>query len=125
MTRFYFLALLGFMSFGHHALAEDYIPYSVIAESHPYRYLPPYGHASQNPGSPRYFEPGYGYRIPGFGFRGQTTSVLPRYGTYYQFGRRVPGLYSDDRQRYWMNSYGGPWYLPGSQSNTQTRWPSW
>lgn len=92
---------------------------------HPYHYVPPYGHASQLPGSPKYFVPGYGYRIPGFGFRGGYAETLNSYSDYYSFGRRDHGFYDDARQRFWTNSYGGPWYQPGWPANTRTAWPDW
>lgn len=92
---------------------------------HPYRFPPVYGHASQMPGSPKYFVPAYGYRIPGFGFRAGYAESLNSYARYYRFGQRDPGFYSDAEQRFWSNSYGGPWYYPGSSTNTRTAWPNW
>jgi hypothetical protein len=92
---------------------------------HPYRFVPPNGHASQSPGSPQYFVPGYGYRIPGFGFRGDYAETLISHADYYRFGRRDHGFYSDTRQRFWSNSYGGPWYYPGWPGTTRTVWPDW
>jgi len=98
--------------------------------NHPYRYTPAYGHVSQNPGSPKYFAPGYGYRIPGFGYSVGPASVSTTYNTYnsnYQFGQRnrrsATGMYNDRSHRFWSNSYGGPWYYPGSPANTTDRWP--
>ena len=88
---------------------------------HPYRFVPAFGHASLNPGSPRHFVPGYGYRIPGFGSRSLPT--LTSYNDFYEFGQRRHGLYNDSRHRFWSNSYGGPWYHAGSWSNTTDRWP--
>ena len=120
-------------------------------EAHPYCFLPNYGHPSLNPGSPRYFVPGYGYRIPGFGYAGQNLPTLTDYSGYntfgtfggsggiglysgygaynnnYQFGQRNPGGYGgvgNFGTRFGSNSYGGPWYFPGSATNTHSRWPS-
>ncbi len=92
---------------------------------HPYRFLPAFGHAAQMPGSPKYFVPAYGYRIPGFGFRAGYRETLDSYADYYRFGRRVHQDYTDTEQRDWSNSYGGPWYYPGSSANTRTAWPDW
>jgi hypothetical protein len=92
---------------------------------HPYRFPPVYGHAAQMPGSPKYFVPGYGYRIPGFGFRAGYSETLNSYADYYDFGRRVPQFYNDTKQRYWDNGQGGPWYYPGASNNTRTAWPDW
>ena len=47
------------------------------------------------------------------------------YGTYYRFGARVPGFYNDHEHRFWSNSYGGPWYYPGSPANTRSGWMDW
>ena len=77
------------------------------------------------PGSPKYFVPGYGYRIPGFGFRGGYAETFNSYPTFYSVGRRNPAWYHDSQQRYWSNSYGGPWYFPGWPANTTTAWPDW
>jgi hypothetical protein len=90
---------------------------------HPYRYVPAFGHASQNPGSPRHFVPGYGYSIPGFGASSANLAPNTNYSLYYQFGHRTHGLYNDATHRFWHNSYGGPWYHPGASTNTQDRWP--
>ncbi len=90
---------------------------------HPYRYVPAFGHASQNPGSPKYFVPGYGYQISGFGYSAGSLPTLTSYNDFYQFGQRKHGLYDDANHRFWSNSYGGPWYYPGSPANTQSRWP--
>lgn len=94
-------------------------------ENHPYTYVPSYGHASQNPGSPKYFEPGYGYRIPGFDFRGGYDATENSYDSFYSFGRRNAGFYSDANHRYWRNVYAGPWYHPGWPANTQAGWTGW
>ncbi len=91
---------------------------------HPYRFTPAYGHASQNPGSPKYFVPGYGYRIPGFG-SGNGFSSSNSYTDHYTFGIRKPGSYNDTTHQYWDNSYGGPWYIPGSSTNLKSRFPNW
>lgn len=106
--------------------AEDGPLYSLdVLEHHPYRFVPAYGHASQNPGSPKWFVPGYGYRIPGFGYSLRRYSALSPYNSNYAFGARVPSHYDDSTYRYWTNSYGGPWYFPGSSANTQARAFSW
>ena len=41
------------------------------------------------------------------------------YPTYYRFGQRLPDSYNDQHLRFWSNSYGGPWYYPGSPANTR------
>jgi hypothetical protein len=111
--------------FGDACLADE-INYSMDELTHhPYHYLPAFGHAAQMPGSPKYFVPAYGYRIPGFGFRGGYRETLNSYTDYYRFGQRVNQHYTDTKQRYWRNSYGGPWYYPGYPFNTQTAWPDW
>lgn len=91
-----------------------------LLQSHPYRFLPAYGHASQNPGSPKYFVPGYGYRIPGFGWNGSVVGA----DRYYEFGIQLPNHDDDSKYKFWSNSYGNPWYRPGGP-NTTARWPQW
>lgn len=72
---------------------------------HPYRFVPAYGHASQNPGSPKWFRPGYGYLIPGFGStRGLSVGGSGRYNQHDGFGLRRP----NDRSVAMT-----PWYFPG------------
>ena len=114
-----------FTPFGDACLAHDERYSLDELTHHPYRYLPAYGHAAQMPGSPKYFVPGFGYRIPGFGSGAGYGETRDSYGEYYRFGRRVHQNYTDTRQRYWSNSYGGPWYYPGSSVNTRTAWPEW
>ena len=92
-----------------------------LLQDHPYRFVPAYGHASQNPGSPKWFVPGYGYRIPGFGYSSPVTS----YTDYYQFGALKPGFYNPNQQLFLSNSYGAPWYIPGSTTNVTNSWPQW
>jgi hypothetical protein len=47
------------------------------------------------------------------------------YPTYYRFGQRLPESYNDQHLRFWSNSYGGPWYYPGSPANTRSSWLEW
>jgi hypothetical protein len=47
------------------------------------------------------------------------------YPTYYRFGQRLPDSYNDQHLRFWSNSYGGPWYYPGSPANTRSSWLEW
>ena len=107
-------------------LADDEPVYNLDRMTlHPYRYMPAYGHASKNPGSPRHFVPGYGYQVPTLG---PGYSNLPQntdYNAYYSFGRRNHGHYDGTTTRFWHISYGGPWYYPGATTNTQDRWPGW
>ena len=106
--------------------ADDGPLYSLdVLQHHPYRFVPAFGHASQNPGSPKWFVPGYGYRIPGFGYGLTRHSALSPYNSNYAFGARVPSHYDDATYRYWTNSYGGPWYFPGWSGNTQARAFAW
>ena len=101
---------------------------------HPYRFVPAYGHASQSPGSPRWFAPGYGYAIPGFvggsygspatlvggyGWPSRPTSSLVggSYGPTYALGRRRVGFGLSAAYPFSAYSYGGPWYHPGSSTN--------
>jgi hypothetical protein len=108
------------------AIAADPPTYSLDElVQHPYRFLPAFGHASQAPGSPRYFDPGYGYRIPGFGFRYGYTETLSAYSDFYRFGRRKQARYNDRQYRFWTNTYRGPWYHPGWPANTRMNWSSW
>ena len=32
---------------------------------------------------------------------------------------------NDREHRFWSNSYGGPWYYPGSPANTRSSWMDW
>ena len=113
-------------SFCPPCLAVDGPGYNLDAmTSHPYRFLPAYGHASQNPGSPRWFMPGYGYQIPGFGYTVGTNSHRYSSTVPYGFGSRIPARYTDSVWRNWTNNSAGPWYLPGSTTNTQRRTFAW
>ncbi|MCA8996569.1 MAG: hypothetical protein KDA80_06285 [Planctomycetaceae bacterium] len=91
---------------------------------HPYRSVPAFGHASQNPGSPKWFVPGYGYRIPGFGPLNdsanlpygypQTSLTTDRFGprSGFSLNRFDAGLIAT------WGTTGTPW--------TQNRaWPEW
>ena len=89
---------------------------------HPYPFVPPFGYASQNPGSPKYFVPGYGYRIPGFGFSAGYAETLNSYRDFYEFGQRKHQPYDDTQHQFWSNHNGGPWYYPGWPANVRTRW---
>ncbi|MEZ6057538.1 MAG: hypothetical protein R3C01_12625 [Planctomycetaceae bacterium] len=74
---------------------------------HPYRYMPAYGHASQNPGSPKWFVPGYGYRIPGFGYH----RSQPQFDNFYH--KTIPHSLSTNGRLYWEIGR-SPWYFPGA-----------
>lgn len=94
--------------------------------NHPYNSATAPGHASQSPGSPKWFVPGYGYQRP-YGY-GSTLNRRLRnpYLTEYSFGTRRPNLRRNDTTHlYWTNAYGGPWYLPGSTTNTRPRTFAW
>jgi hypothetical protein len=52
-------------------------------------------------------------------------SLRYSYPSYYRFAERVPGFYNDREHRFWSNSYGGPWYYPGSPTNTRSSWLDW
>lgn len=120
-VHFSFIVLVGLAAT---PLLAEPPAYSLDALSdHPYRFVPSWGHASQMPGSPKHFAPGYGYRIPGFG----TFSTLSSRGAYQPlnaFGRRIPkSVESGFRSN--QNSLGGPWYYPGWPGNPQLREQSW
>jgi len=121
IARLFPLALLCLSGLANTASSSDPIYSLDLLQDHPYRFVPSYGHASQNPGSPKWFVPGYGYRIPGFGY----SSPVTTYTDYYQFGARGPGFYNNNQQFYLSNSYGGPWYFPGSSTNVTNSWPQW
>lgn len=108
---------------------------------HPYRFTPAYGHASANPGSPRWFAPGYGYVIPSFGWdagvaygpaagaaygsghptpRATTGLVGGTYGPVYSFGRRRAGFGFSAAHPFSSYGYGDPWYHPGATTNLST-----
>jgi hypothetical protein len=59
------------------------------------------------------------------GDTGLRTRTLFAYPTYYRFGQRLPDTYNDQDLRFWSNSYGGPWYYPGSPANTRSSWLEW
>ena len=96
-----------------------------VMTQHPYRFTPAWGHASQNPGSPRWFVPGYGYQIPGFGYGLNRYSALSPYQAHYAFGIRQPAAYSDATHQNWSSISTIPWFLPGSSTNTQLRTFAW
>lgn len=84
---------------------------------HPYRYLPEFGHASQSPGSPKHFRPGYGYSIPGPGM----SSLLSRPSNGYGFlQNNLFGEATDLPIRPFGLS---PWHLPGEFSTPLQAWP--
>lgn len=88
--------------------------YSLDSFSHPYRFSPGWGHASQNPGSSKWFVPGYGYQVPGFGTSPRLSSLAaPSYKTH-PFGNRLPGQLRvrGSRHHYWGS--GQPWHLPAA-----------
>jgi len=74
---------------------------------HPYRYVPAYGHASQNPGSPKWFRPGYGYQIPGFGSTASLSAIYYHQNVLHSERNLTKG------ESYWTEGR-APWYLPGS-----------
>lgn len=91
------------------ALAQGPVYQLDLLGQHPYKYYPPAGHASQNPGSPKWFVPGYGYKIPGFGFPPQivpTTQYAP------QRDRQWRGSFARSQPMYWERGQ-TPWYFPG------------
>ena len=77
-----------------------------LLSQHPYRFVPAYGHASQNPGSPKWFRPGYGYQIPGFGY----SVAQPRVNFYHY---TVPHRLTTAGKMYWEQGR-SPWYLPSA-----------
>ncbi|MEL7337049.1 MAG: hypothetical protein AAFN70_12700, partial [Planctomycetota bacterium] len=81
---------------------------------------------SVNPGSPRFFVPGYGYMISGPGPVGYSAlgspfhssamkgfSGLPGYSRQFQFGMRYRTLGTYNAYRTWHQPGGLPWYFPG------------
>lgn len=95
--------------------ADEFAPsYSLDFFSHPYRFTPMWGHASQNPGSPKWFRPGYGYQVPGFGDSLRLSSPAALSYQTHPFGNRAPGeLRIRGHQHHYWGS-GPPWYLPGA-----------
>ena len=135
------LLLIGLMAAAD-AEAVDPIDRFSRPTAHPNQFLPAYGHASQNPGSPRWFAPGYGYVVPGFGVRPASSVDLSNAGTagaayglsypvptastgllgshydpVYDFGSRRSGLGYSAAHPFSSYSYGGPWFYPGSSTN--------
>ena len=90
--------------------------------NHPYNSATARGYAWQNPGSPKWFVPGYGYQQP-YGYSSSMRNrLLNPYLQEYSFGIRRSNLRrSDATHRNWTNAYGGPWYFPGSSTNTTQR----
>jgi hypothetical protein len=123
-SYFSIMVLLAVSAICQSATADEPIYSLDQLNQHPYRFVPAFGHASQNPGSPKYFVPGYGYQIPGFGSSPRSLPTLTSYNDLYEFGQRKHGSYDSAGNRFWSNSYGGPWYQPGSWANTTDRWPS-
>jgi len=130
------LALL--INCGSLASAHDGEHYGM--EHHPYNSTTAPGYAWQSPGSPKWFRPGYGYADPGQLHRIRSYGALNPYQSEYSFGirTRIPisepyrrdlttWFRNDWTHRYWTNNYGvwGPWYLPGSPTNTIARPFSW
>ena len=71
------------------------------------------------------FRPGFGYQSPYGRLRSPEYNTLNPYHYEYGFGVRQ-GYFNRNSwtHQYWTNSYGGPWYFPGSTTNTQRRF-SW
>lgn len=131
MKRIYLLTILLLMGSLNSGLAHDGpapgggVMFSLDQmHDHPYRFVPAHGHASQNPGSPKYFVPAYGYRIPGFGAMQRRYDALSPYHLY-SFGVRQPLSFSARGYRFETNSTGGPWYHPGWTGNTRRTEFAW
>ena len=102
------------------AKAEAQPSYSAVysmdsLKDHPYRFYPAYGHASQNPGSPKWFAPGYGYQIPGFGTPPNRLHSMHSNHWAYPFGNAVRPWETASRSRHW-NGNTSWWLLPGTPS---------
>lgn len=87
---------------------------------HPYRFAPAFGHASQWPGSPKFFRPGYGYIIPAEG----ASSLMTLPPSYHGFRN---GFHTDSQPGQsptdaWNRLGESPWYLPGASTLTFQRW---
>ena len=108
------------------ATAGDSPIYSVDSMmNHPYMFTPAWGHASQNPGSPKWFAPGYGYQIPGFGYSQYRYDRLNSYNAHYAFGVLQRSSFSSVGTRY-RPSVGSPsWYFPGSPLSTDSTSFAW
>lgn len=86
-------------------------------QSHPYRFVPPFGHTWQNPGSPRYFRPGYGYVIPAPSFNASFTQPWASQDLFESRG-------DNETARPSRSPFGtSPWFLPGYSSGTMPNWP--
>ena len=115
------------LSFDGPAISYPPAQYSLDSlANHPYNSAGAVGHASQSPGSAKWFRPGFGYRSPTSKFRTQRYQALNPYNSEYAFGIRNSNLRRNDRSHlYHTNAYGGPWYFPRSTTNTQPRVFSW
>lgn len=96
--------------------------------SHPFNSAGAIGHASQSPGSAKWFRPGFGYQVP----NGTNRSGLLRYRALNSYNseyangiRRTDFRRNSSSHLYYTNAYGGPWYFPGSTTNTTPRVFSW
>ena len=97
---------------------------SVTVPDHPYHHVPSRGHASQNPGSPKWFVPGYGYQTPPVyttrslnPWRSNILSQSP-----YTWGTLQPLYYSDPLYLQSRSTFfRTPWLLPGSSTNLKRR----
>ena len=106
------------------ASAQDWLSQSVMPTSHPY--LPPtygsgYGWGGINTSSPKFYHPGYGYVLPSNIYN----PVLYSYSDGYSFGQKNPSFSNQNGFSTRADSYGGPWYFPGSSTNFSTyrfRW---
>lgn len=95
--------------------------------THPYMHTPAIGHASQMPGSPKHFVPGYGYIPPGAVRPDIRYHRLSPYLNDFSFGqRRIPGhLQQLSRFPASNSTFPGPFLQPGFQYNRlQTDIPS-
>ncbi len=97
-----------------------------MLRDHPFNSATTRGHASLRPDSPKWFRPGYGYQSPYETYRGLRYRSLNPYTSQYAFGIRQPNQRrSDATHLNWTNAYGGPWYFPGSSTNTRQRSFRW
>ncbi|MFY9256954.1 MAG: hypothetical protein WAO83_26110 [Fuerstiella sp.] len=108
------------------ASAQDSPAYSLDSMTqHPYRFTPAWGHASHNPGSPKWFVPGYGYQIPGYGYSVQRYSLLSPYNAHYAFGIRQRSGFGSPSVTPLANVGAPPWYFPGSPAGVQLNSFAW
>ena len=101
--------------------ADDWLPRRVTTVPYRYQATPLPVHASFQPGSPKWFVPGYGYQVPAVAYRRPTDLGLSVYRQQSWLGSRRSDVFYGGNQRFWVAPNALPWFLPGATTGTVTQ----